>query len=90
MNKLIDFYNEHIVGGMLLVETIDGNEVEVKRTFHDSLITKFENTFCDCGNCGKSKEKLDVILYHSFYDFICLDCFKKITEEDMKNDEYRY
>tara|TARA_R110002012_G_C11651943_1_gene611468 strand:+ start:633 stop:893 length:261 start_codon:yes stop_codon:yes gene_type:complete len=84
MNKLVQFYNDNVVKGNEINETEDGKEVEVKSSFHSNLITKYDESFCDCNRCQKPKEELEVIVYHSDFDFICFKCFEEVTKEDMK------
>ena len=80
---LIKYYNENKVNASTLVETIDGTEVEISCGFHDSLITKFDPAFRDCWRCDRTKEELEVIMYHDEWDFICLKCFEEVTRKDI-------
>jgi hypothetical protein len=57
--------------------------LEIKIGFNDCLITKYDDTFKDCGHCKKSKSDMEVqVLIGEYSDHFCFDCFELIMKGD--------
>ena len=66
------------------VKTTDNKLVEIKQSFHDNLITKYDGSFDDCNCCGKAKDEMEVQVYVSNLGVpACFDCFEKAMKNDF-------
>lgn len=81
----IKYANSNLLDSAYQEVCADGSSlIYVTETYKDLLITKHDDIFSDCGECGKSKDKMEVQILNG--GSVCLDCFEIECRNEFFNE----